>query len=157
MLHLFDDLWLDKIIPKNKDRRQSHIWKSREYGSLHVWYKTWLINNYIKSKKVRYGFTKCFFVYQHRQVLATVDLIILRIWPSNNNCLNVPISINNNKRNKFVYKFCSFSFGHCVVCPSSIYVFWLPLWYLDTLLSTKQYLHSNTVWLAFLKDISIQM
>jgi hypothetical protein len=30
MLHLFDDLWLDKIIPKNNDRRQSHIWKSRE-------------------------------------------------------------------------------------------------------------------------------
>jgi hypothetical protein len=23
-------LWLDKIIPKNNDRRQSHIWKSRE-------------------------------------------------------------------------------------------------------------------------------
>jgi hypothetical protein len=30
MLHLFDDLWLDKIIPKNNDGRQSHIWKSRE-------------------------------------------------------------------------------------------------------------------------------
>ena len=26
--------------------------------------------------------------------------------------------------------FCPFSFGHCVVCPSSIYGFWLPLWYL---------------------------
>ena len=30
--------------------------------------------------------------------------------------------------------FCSFSFGHCVVCSSSIYGFWLPLWYLQTLL-----------------------
>jgi hypothetical protein len=30
--------------------------------------------------------------------------------------------------------FCPFSFGHCVVCPSSIYGFWLPLWYLQTLL-----------------------
>ena len=30
--------------------------------------------------------------------------------------------------------FCTFSFGHCVVCSSSIYVFWLPLWYLQTLL-----------------------
>ena len=30
--------------------------------------------------------------------------------------------------------FCVFSFGHCVVC-SSIYGFWLPLWYLQTLLS----------------------
>ena len=30
--------------------------------------------------------------------------------------------------------FCTFSFGHCVVCSSSIYEFWLPLWYLQTLL-----------------------
>jgi hypothetical protein len=29
---------------------------------------------------------------------------------------------------------CSFSFGHCVVCSSSIYGIWLPLWYLQTLL-----------------------
>ena len=29
--------------------------------------------------------------------------------------------------------FCPFSFGHYVVCPS-IYGFWLPLWYLQTLL-----------------------
>jgi hypothetical protein len=29
--------------------------------------------------------------------------------------------------------FCAFSFGRCVVC-SSIYGFWLPLWYLQTLL-----------------------
>ena len=27
-----------------------------------------------------------------------------------------------------------FSFGHCVVCSSSIYGLWLPLWYLQTLL-----------------------
>ena len=33
--------------------------------------------------------------------------------------------------------FCSFPFGHCVVCSSSIYGFWLPLWYLQTLLNTK--------------------
>ena len=33
--------------------------------------------------------------------------------------------------------FCSFSFGHCVVCPSSIYEFWLPLWYLQTLPVSK--------------------
>jgi hypothetical protein len=30
--------------------------------------------------------------------------------------------------------FCTFYFGHCVVCSSSIYGFWLPLWYLQTLL-----------------------
>ena len=27
--------------------------------------------------------------------------------------------------------FCHFSFGHCIVCPSSIYGFWLPLWCLQ--------------------------
>ena len=31
--------------------------------------------------------------------------------------------------------FCTFPFGHCVVCSSSIYGFWLPLWYLQTLLA----------------------
>ena len=31
---------------------------------------------------------------------------------------------------------CTFSFGHCVVCSSSIYRFWLPLWYLQTLLTS---------------------
>ena len=30
----------------------------------------------------------------------------------------------------------SICFGHCVVCPSSIYELWLPLWYLQTLLSS---------------------
>ena len=30
--------------------------------------------------------------------------------------------------------FCTFSFEHCVVCSSSIYGFWWPLWYLQTLL-----------------------
>jgi hypothetical protein len=28
------------------------------------------------------------------------------------------------------FSVCTFSFGHCVVCPSSIYGFWLPRWYL---------------------------
>ena len=31
--------------------------------------------------------------------------------------------------------FCTFSFGHCVICSSSIYGFWLPLWILQTLLT----------------------
>jgi len=30
--------------------------------------------------------------------------------------------------------FCTFSLGHCVVCSSSIYGFWLLRWYLQTLL-----------------------
>jgi hypothetical protein len=31
--------------------------------------------------------------------------------------------------------FCTFTFGHCVICSSSIYGFWLLLWYLQALLS----------------------
>ena len=34
--------------------------------------------------------------------------------------------------------FCTFPFGHCVVCSSSIYGFWLPLWYLQTLLKINR-------------------
>ena len=31
------------------------------------------------------------------------------------------------------------SFAHCVVCPSLIYGFWLPLWYLQTFLTPLLY------------------
>ena len=34
--------------------------------------------------------------------------------------------------------FCSFSFGHCVGCSSSIYRFWLRFWYLQALLKFNQ-------------------
>ena len=33
--------------------------------------------------------------------------------------------------------FCTFSFSHCVLCFSSTYGIWLPLWYIQTLLLTK--------------------
>ena len=33
--------------------------------------------------------------------------------------------------------FCASSFDHCVVRSSSIYRFWLPIWYLQTFLSTE--------------------
>ena len=33
--------------------------------------------------------------------------------------------------------FCTFSFGHFIVCSSSIYGFWLPFWYFQTLLKTN--------------------
>ena len=38
--------------------------------------------------------------------------------------------------------FCIFSFDHCVVCSTSIYGFWLPLWYLQTLLVLYDYLNT---------------
>ena len=37
----------------------------------------------------------------------------------------------------------SFFFGHCVVCSSSIYGFWLPLWHLQTLLTI--YVNCNII------------
>ena len=49
--------------------------------------------------------------------------------------------------------FCTFSFGHCVDCSSSIYGFWLPLWYLHTLLvfiSTYMYPSNITFQWLFL-------
>ena len=49
-----------------------------------------------------------------------------------------------NKRVCFVDRclsFCTFSFGHCVVYSFSTYGFWLPIWYLQTLLNT---VHMNT-------------
>ena len=42
--------------------------------------------------------------------------------------------------------FCTFSFGHCVVCSSSIYGFWLLLWYLQTLLIKKRYINNQFFW-----------
>jgi hypothetical protein len=37
--------------------------------------------------------------------------------------------------------FCTFSFGHCVVCSSSIYGFWLPLWYVLSGIESVQILY----------------
>jgi hypothetical protein len=56
--------------------------------------------------------------------------------------------------------FCTFSFGYCVVCSSSIYGFWLPLWYLQTLLhwSARTYMTSHLsglVPLTQMHDISL--
>ena len=48
---------------------------------------------------------------------------------------------------------CSFSFGHCVVCPSSICGFWLPFWYLQTPLNTLSVL----VCLIFLRSFVLIM
>ena len=42
--------------------------------------------------------------------------------------------------------FCTFTFGHCDVCSSSIYGFWLPLWYLQTLLSTQSCIEYTSPW-----------
>ena len=46
--------------------------------------------------------------------------------------------------------FCIFSFGHCVVWSSSIYGFWLPLWYLQALRVYLSCIYSICIdWLKF--------
>ena len=45
--------------------------------------------------------------------------------------------------------FCTFSFGHCIVCPSSIYEFWLHLWYLPTLLFYFSFYYLDFKWLWY--------
>jgi hypothetical protein len=44
-----------------------------------------------------------------------------------------------------------FSFGKYVVCPSSIYRFWFPLWYLQTLLIASNY-HITSHWIERIVD-----
>ena len=44
---------------------------------------------------------------------------------------------------------CNFSFGHCFVCSFSIFGFWLPLWYLQTLLNTIHLMTSKYIWVFF--------
>jgi hypothetical protein len=41
--------------------------------------------------------------------------------------------------------FCTFSFGHCAVCSSSIYGFWLPLWYFQNRLWSELF-NGNSEW-----------
>ena len=48
--------------------------------------------------------------------------------------LTFPLEDCSEFGNFFITLICPFSFGHCLVCSSSIYGFWLPLWYLQTLL-----------------------
>jgi hypothetical protein len=62
--------------------------------------------------------------------------------------LNSPLVFNGVRVTSFLVlyvcfidlclSFCLFSFGHCVVSSYSIYGFWLPLWYLQTLHTLTQ-------------------
>ena len=48
--------------------------------------------------------------------------------------------------------FCTFSFDHRVACSSSLYGFWLPLWYLQTLLVTSLII-DIVLWPALMSSI----
>jgi hypothetical protein len=50
--------------------------------------------------------------------------------------------------------FCNFSFGHCVVC-SSIYGFWLPIWYLQARLTAEKCHSPASCLIGFLSYYSL--
>jgi hypothetical protein len=54
---------------------------------------------------------------------------------------------------RFLLCLLSFSFGHCVVCSSSIYGFWLLLWYLPT----KGGRHALVVFMTLIINHQTQM
>ena len=66
----------------------------------------------------------------HFTVVSTTTLNVSSIFWSvfNINTLIVYIEL---------FVLCTFSFDHCIVCSSSIYGFWLHLWYLQTLLKSQ--------------------
>ena len=53
-----------------------------------------------------------------------------------------------------VCPFCPFSFFHCVVCSTSIYEFWCPLWHLQTLVD-HQCLNVLLIMLIYLKKYKL--
>ena len=69
-------------------------------------------------------------------MLAIVSSVLLRFMPS-----HYPFGIFWPLYRLSYFDLClliisSVSFGHCIVCPSSIYAFWLPLWYLVAIVSS---------------------
>ena len=69
-------------------------------------------------------------------LLTIVSSVLLRFMPS-----DYPFGIYWPLYRLSYFDLClmiihSVSFGHCIVCPSSIYAFWLPLWYLLAIISS---------------------
>lgn len=68
-----------------------------------------------------------------------------------NSCYSTFICLCSICRSSFVYlSFCPFSIGHSIghsiVCSSSIYVYWLHVWYLQTFLTNMKYDIGNGRW-----------
>ena len=69
-----------------------------------------------------------------RVPLVEQELLTLPVYPVSGVCVTRSLVLCVPFVDRCL-SFCIFSFGHCVVW-SSIYGFWLPLWYLQTLLSS---------------------
>ena len=117
------------------------------YPCLHELFKN--INTFDMFMNTRYIYVSCFHLYTKcfvtdifdahmstRGVLKQIYLIMFMFtlgvfqWGSVTRSLVLCVCFVDR-----CLSFCTFSIGHCVVCPS-IYGFWLPLWYLQIFLRT---------------------
>jgi hypothetical protein len=110
-------------VPKNNDKKikENNSISVNQTNKHHLWLITWFVIRLTP-----------------RVPLVKQDLLTLTEHLSSPVVLNgVRVTLSLVLCVCFVNRclsFCAFSFGHCVICPSSIYRFWLPLWYLQTLL-----------------------
>jgi hypothetical protein len=74
-------------------------------------------------------------IYQSNVIPPTLNLSFLLVFSICRQRLgNFSVPFFSFNIYSTIILYCSFSFGHCVVCPS-IHGFWLHLWYLQTLLN----------------------
>jgi hypothetical protein len=108
----------------------SVIWRTHTYSSHIYW---------IKSRKQSSHFCPC-----SNTGAYDIDSILSRnCLPFRSTWVHPGFSGVSVTRSLVLYvcfvchflSFCTFSFGHCVVCSSLTYRLWLPLWYLQTLLT----------------------
>ena len=108
------------------------------------------INFYIVLKKMT-GPNNVLLVLNRRTGAHREDWIRVRCLPFFELRLLITLLVSSNlscktKLHRTLPHFCTFSFGHCVVCSSLIYGFWLPPWYLQTLLDIVFYLIFNNTY-----------
>jgi hypothetical protein len=80
------------------------------------------------------------FVHSSCSICGTRDVTLVINLMINHDWRKARIVITTNRTYISMVTCDTNSFGHCVVHPSSIYRFWLPLWYLQTLLICSELL-----------------
>ena len=96
-----------------------------------------------------------FFTWNYLATLCHIELSTLPVHPGFS---GVPVNRSLVLYVCFVDRclsFCTFSFGYCVVCSSSIYGFWLSIWYLQTRLTVEKRLSPASCLIGFLSYYSL--
>ena len=95
------------------------------------------------------------FWFPHWYFVAIVSSVLLRFMPS-----DYPFGIFWPLYRLSYFDLCLLitplvSFGHCIVCPTLIYAFWLPLWYLLAIVSIVCHTSINAFWLPLCYMLAI--